>query len=115
VERTGARWNPYSAEGLAKAARVRAAALASDRRPMRAGVQRRPRQGEIVQTIIEVLGESDAPLRPVEIHQAVEARLGRAVGLHTVVGRLSAGAANVRSPIVRIARGRYALIHGDRS
>ena len=113
MERSGARWNPASPHILAKAARVRARALASGERPDWAARSIVPRQGEIVQTIIDVLRGSDVPMRPIEVHGLVEARLEREVALHTVVGRLSAGAANARSPIVRMARGRYCVVARD--
>ena len=64
--------------------------------------------------MIEVLGGSYVPLRPIEVHGLVDARPGGEVALHTVVARPSSGTRNARSPIVGVARVQYQLVRTGR-
>ncbi len=63
------------------------------------------RPGKIAEAVRAVVGLCEEPVRMVEIHAAVESRLGEPVSRGTVKQDLSAGVA--RGEYVRVGRGRY--------
>jgi hypothetical protein len=69
----------------------------------------RPPMGTICTAALEILRESDGPLRPKEIHARVELHLDRTVSRHTIASFLSRAAQDATSPVVRSGRSGYEL------
>ena len=92
--------------GAAKASRRSLARSSSADR----GVDVRHRRvGWAVEAIVRVLAERGEPMQAKEVHQAVEALLGRSVHWGTIKGALASNASGRSPRFVRLARGRYAL------
>lgn len=84
---------------------------ASDAQPRAITSQRRRtrRPGWVQGAVVRVLADHEGPLRPTQVHAAVEALLGESVSPDSVSWAL---ASDVRGPaprFVRVARGRYVL------
>jgi hypothetical protein len=58
---------------------------------------------------LAVLEDANYALRPLEVRQRVEQRLGQHIEPHTVVASLSSGAKNPKVLIVRVSPGRYRI------
>jgi hypothetical protein len=66
--------------------------------------------GAIQAAVLEVLGETRAPMQPRDVHAAVERRLGRPVSLDTIGSYLWVAARAAGTPVVRTGPGLYALM-----
>jgi hypothetical protein len=67
------------------------------------------RVGWIVEAIVRVLADRQKPMQAKEIHEAVEALLGRPVCWSSVKAALAANASGPSPRFARVARGRYRL------
>jgi hypothetical protein len=65
--------------------------------------------GAIQAAALDVLGAAQAPMRPREVHAAVEQRLGQSVSSDTIGSYLSVAARSDALPVVRTGPGLYAL------
>jgi len=65
--------------------------------------------GAIQAAALDVLGEARAPMRPREIHDAVEQRLGQPVSRDTIGSYLSVAARAEAPPVIRTGPGLYSL------
>lgn len=75
--------------------------------PVRAPL--RLRMGTIQAVVLDVLGDAHAPIRPREVHAAVEQRLGQPVSRDTIGSYLSVAARTAAMPVIRTGPGLYAL------
>lgn len=65
--------------------------------------------GALRREILQALGDAETALRPIEVRQRLERRLGRPLDPHGVVGSLNNASRDPKVPIVRVGRGRYRL------
>jgi hypothetical protein len=96
---------------LARLARKLAAVRASGgprRRPTTCR-QRPRRPGWVLKAIVQVLADQGEPMRPKDIHAAVEAALGQPVATSSIKTALVANASGSSPRLVRVAPGRYEL------
>lgn len=97
------------------AVRIDAAIEALDRLPASRPEKAVPREPirlghrALRREILAVLGDAHVALRPIEVRQRVERRLGRCLDPHGIVASLSSGAKSPKVPIVRVECGRYRL------
>jgi hypothetical protein len=63
--------------------------------------------GAIDSTLTAVLAEAGEPLRPRDVRESLERRLGRSISYDTVASFLSVAARDPSSGVVRVQRGRY--------
>lgn len=96
---------------LSHLARKLARLRASDAlpRPITSQRRRARRPGWVQDAVVRVLADHEGPMRPTQVHAAVEALLGESVSPDSVSWAL---ASDVRGPaprFVRVGRGRYVL------
>ena len=72
-------------------------------------MDRRLRYGLVPKAIMQILSESDEPMRVRDIHAEVEALLGQAVSSSAVKNWLARHAQGDQALFVRLGRGRYRL------
>lgn len=65
--------------------------------------------GAIQAAALDVLVEAQVPMRPREVHVAIEQRLGQPVSRETIGSYLAAAACNADVPVIRTRPGLYAL------
>ncbi len=96
---------------LARLAKKLAAVRANGgprRRP--ATCRQRPRRpGWVLKAIVGVLADQGEPMRPKDIHAAVEAALGKSVATSSIKTALIANASGPSRRLVRVAPGWYGL------
>jgi hypothetical protein len=63
----------------------------------------------VLKAIVHVLAEQGEPMRPKDIHAAVEAALGQSVATSSIKTALVANASGPSPRLVRVAPGRYVL------
>ncbi len=63
----------------------------------------------MLKAIVGVLADQDEPMRPKDIHAAVEAALGQPVATSSIKTALAANASGPSRRLVRVAPGRYGL------
>jgi hypothetical protein len=63
----------------------------------------------VLKAIVGVLADQDEPMRPKDIHAAVEAALGQPVATSSIKTALIANATGRSPQLVRVAPGRYGL------
>jgi hypothetical protein len=66
--------------------------------------------GAIQGAALDALGEAAGPMRPGDLHAAVECRLQRPVSTDTISSFLSAAARSANMPVIRTGPGLYALV-----
>jgi hypothetical protein len=71
--------------------------------------QRSRRPGWVLKAIVSVLADQGEPMRPKDIHAAVEAALGEPVAASSIKTALIANASGSTRRLVRIAPGWYGL------
>ena len=103
----GALSNPRSRLRLEAALRTLRRLSRRTGRPRPRNASLPPRQGAIEQAIRTVLEASTSPMRPRDVHAAVERLLDRHISQDTVGSYLSVASRRASVPINRVARGRY--------
>jgi hypothetical protein len=69
----------------------------------------------VLKAIVRVLADQGEPMRPKDIHAAVEAALGEPVATSSIKTALVANASGPSRRLVRVAQGRYELLWPRRS
>ncbi len=95
---------------MAPSARSHADRLLVPRQGARAFEAQHPRQGRIIDAIVQVLTDRREPMQPREVHAEVEALLGEPVRWASVKALLASNIAGRSPRFLRVARGRYVLV-----
>jgi hypothetical protein len=102
--------------GLSRLAEKLAGLRASDAQPRAITSRRlRPRRpGWVLNAVREVLADRAGPMRLMDIHAAMEHKLGQSVSKESVSWCLRMGTCGLDPQFVRVARGRYVLVEPGR-
>lgn len=100
--------SPDTRAGLEVVAKKLAAVRADGRpRPIKSRRIRRHRPGWILDQVVAVMADHAKPMRAIEVHAAIEARLGETVSKDSVNSCLLTKASGEAPLFIRLARGRY--------